>query len=470
MAVIRRVARPDLTALDLVLPLVFVAGGLAFGYVLVAVASRLGSLGPVAVLAIPLLPALALAVLRDLRVGVIAVIATFPVGVTEVPGSPFQLVQLTVLVVVALVALRRLAAGEGPLPLTLTMTWAVAFVAWLVLAVPSALAYQLAFRETALWIVGFLVAAAVVAACPRLSDVAIVLGALVLVITLASATAPFDTADIRAAYGGSVVKGRATGIFPEPNQMGTFAATGALVGVGLAFSAGTRRRRWLAWSGSAICLLALMLSLSRGAWIGFTVGAVVLLVKLASARRTLAAAAVPLVLIALAVGSFAPSSPQVEVVGQRLRSITGEKNPYDDRPAIWSEAFSEIRDDPWSGQGPGNFPVASTRATSASRTTFAAHAHNQLLTWASEDGLPAAAFAIGLAVAVHLRLRRAARLVPARAQGIVAGVAAALAAVAGQGLVDYTLRNSVIHTTLMVLLGCAFAIDRLTSRPDAASA
>ena len=74
-----------------------------------------------------------------------------------------------------------------------------------------------------------------------------------------------------------------------------------------------------------------------------------------------------------------------------------------------------------------------------------------------------------LAVTVHLRLKRAAARAGPSEQAILAGVAAALAAVAGQGLVDYTLRNSVILTTVFTLLGCAFALTRADehTRPTA---
>lgn len=444
------------------LPVPVVAGAFAFGYGLVAVAARFRPLSAAVVMAIPLLPVLAIAVFRDARVGIILVIATFPVGFTEVPVMPVQLVQLAVLVVAALVALRRSATGEVPLPVTSPMVWVVGFCAWLMVALPSSLDPQLALREAILFAIGLVAAAVVVAACRRVSDVVMILAVLLAVIAITSLAAPLDASGVEAAYNGSVVRGRATGIFPEPNQLGTFSATGTLVGVGLAFSVVSRRARALAWMASAVCFLALALSLSRGAWIGFTIGILVVLAKLGRARRALALAAVPLLLVSTGLGGFLPSNPQVEVVGQRLRSITAEKNPYDNRPAIWREAFRQIRLDPLSGQGPGNFPVASSRSTSASGMVFAAHAHNQLLTWASEDGIPAAAFAIALALTLHLRLRAVARALSPRHWGLVAGVAAALVAVLAQGLVDYTLRNSVIHATLFVLLGCAFALDRLS--------
>lgn len=450
-------------ALDVVLPVLMVGAALVFGYGLVGLSTRFGSMAPLAIVGIPVLPVLALAAFNDVRLGAYGIIAVFPVGTMEVPGVPLQLVQFVTMGVAVLVVLRRLAAGSGPLPLTPVMGVGVAFCAWLVLALPSALDRQRAMREVVLYMVGMVTASIVVAACRNVRDVALVLGVLLAIVALGTASTPFSASEVQSSFGGSVVKGRATGIFTQPNQLGTFAATGTLIGVGLFFHVRSWRLRWLVAGATGIALVALLLSLSRGAWIGFCVGAVVLLFKLPQARRALAVAFVPLVILALAIGSFAPTSPQVEIVGERLKSITGERNPYDDRPAIWAEAVREIQVDPITGQGPGSFPVASTRATSESRTTFADHAHNLLLTWSAEDGLVASAIAVLLAVALALRLRRVTRLVP-EAQGLVAGVSAALAAVAGQGTVDYTLRNSVVLTTLFVVLGAAFALDRLASR------
>ena len=448
---------------DVLLVLGLALLGLAAGFALAAVGSEApGSVGPALVLALPLLPILALAVLADPRVGLVAVIVSFPVGVSEIPGLQLQLVQLVIVAVVALVALRRLAAGLGPLPWVRGAGWCTAFVLWLVVALPSAPDQQRALRVVVLFTVGTLFAVVVAAACRTAADVRRLLAVLVGLVAAVALTTPFGSGRAQAAFGGAVVHGRATGIFTEPNQLGTFCTTGALLAIGLCLAARTRRTRVAAGAAAAAAVLGLLLSLSRGSWIGFVLGVVVLLAKLPEARRLLVALAAPLVLVALAIGAFAPTSPQVEVVGQRLKSISGERNPYDDRPAIWREARRQAEADPLTGSGPGNFPVVSGRATSESRTAFASHAHNLLLTWGAEAGLPAIALAVGFGVHVHLRTRRLARTRRLRRdRAVVAGVAAALVGTAGQGLVDYTLHNSVILTVLFALIGAVFALERV---------
>jgi O-antigen ligase len=114
--------------------------------------------------------------------------------------------------------------------------------------------------------------------------------------------------------------------------------------------------------------------------------------------------------------------------------------------------------------------VASVASTSESRTTYAVHAHNLFLTWAAETGLPGAACIIGLCVHAGLRARRARRFALRNAHpvdaAIVAGSAAALVAVVGQGLVDYTLRNSVIFVAVCGLVGLLLAATRVAITPD----
>lgn len=446
----------------------FMVAGLAAGVVLAALGASVGgSLGPLLVVVLPLMPVLVLAVLADPRLGLAAVVATFPIGVQDVPGAQMQVVQVTVIAVTALVVLRRLAAGAGPLPWAHGMGWLVAFVGWLLIALPSAADEQRALRTVVLFAVGILFAAVVVAACRTTADVRRFLGGVVVMVAAVGASTPFAASQARARFGGAVVEGRATGIFVEPNQLGTFCTTGALLAAGLLFAARTGRTRVAAAVGGALALLGLLLSLSRGSWIGFVLGVVVLLVKLPEARRALLALSVPLVAIALLVGAFAPTSPQVEVVGQRIQSISGERNPYDDRPAIWREARRQVEADPLTGHGPGSFPVVSARATSASRTTTAEHAHNLALTWAAEAGLPAVAIAVGFAVHIHSRTRRLVRRPELRSErAVVAGVVAALTGVLGQGLVDYTLHNSVVLVVLFALIGAALAYDRAEPSPQ----
>ena len=113
-----------------------------------------------------------------------------------------------------------------------------------------------------------------------------------------------------------------------------------------------------------------------------------MVLTLREARRLLAILLVPLALIGYLIFSFAPAPPEVEVVGERVQAI-GTRSPYDDRSQIYNEALREIREDPVTGVGPGGFIVSSRRAGTATSTVSADHAHNLLLNYGAESGLPA---------------------------------------------------------------------------------
>ena len=461
MIALTRRGQPDLLVYRL-LPAALVAAGVVFGAGVAAVAAPFGALAPVIVLAIPLLPAVALAILSRPWIGVVAVIAVLPVGTSKLPGVPMQVVQVVVLISAVIVVLRRLGAGVSPLPWSRELWWIVAFIGWALLAMPSSADQQRALREVVLWIDAVVLVCVVMAVMRSVEDVRRILTALAMVVAGVAIATVAQGAHFQTTVTGAV-QGRATGIFVEPNQFGTFSTIGALVGIGLTLSATTQRSRVLFGLLALLPLWGLYLSLSRGAWIGFSLGLSVLVVKLPEARRALVGVGLPLILVATLFGTFAPSSPQVEIVGQRLKSINGEKSPYDDRPSIWAEARREILLDPITGQGPGSFPIASTRGTSKSRTAFAEHAHDQILTWAAEDGLPAAGLmiAFGWVLARRSRTRRRPGA-PRQLAVLSAALVAALTAVIGQGLVDYTLRNTVVVSMIFCVIGCLLALSRLS--------
>jgi putative inorganic carbon (hco3(-)) transporter len=230
----------------------------------------------------------------------------------------------------------------------------------------------------------------------------------------------------------------------------------ALVAAGLGFGARSLRTSVVAFAAVPLLLAGLALSLSRGAWIGAGLGALYLAIALPQARRAILAVAVPLAIVAALLAPSLPANPQIQVVQERLSVLT-VRSPYDDRPAIWAEAMREIQDDPITGQGPGSFPVASVRAASEASSVAAYHAHNVLLTWAAESGVPAAVLLVGFFVAVAFAAKRAAKTTSSRGSGrdraVIAGMTAGLIAVLGQGPVDYTWRNTVVFVAISAMVG-----------------
>jgi hypothetical protein len=89
-----------------------------------------------------------------------------------------------------------------------------------------------------------------------------------------------------------------------------------------------------------------------------------------------------------------------------------------------------------------------------------------LLTVAAEAGTPAVLLLVGFTLSVGVVALRAIRRLRAwerpRDAALVAGLAAALMMVVGQGLVDFTLRNPIIIVVVWSVLGLLLAADRVT--------
>ncbi|MGH9158084.1 MAG: O-antigen ligase family protein [Acidimicrobiales bacterium] len=432
----------------------------AWGYGLAWAAGRFGGLAPLAMVGIVVVPAVLLAVAADARVGIGVVFLVFPFGFTQIPGTPLDVIQVVIVVVAVVVGLCRL-ADRAPLAWPAPLWWIIALLGWTIVSLPSAIDASPAVRQIGALAVELVFLIVILVACKGHDDVRRAITPLLAVAAVVAATTAGASKNVNASFGGSLVEGRARGVFTEPNQLGTICMLATLLALALAFGSAGRRSRALAGGAAVVVAIGLLLSLSRGSWIGFACGLAVLLVSLPMARRSLALVCIALLGLGVAVQSFAPSPPQVEVVGERLKSIVGEKNPYDDRPQIWAEARREIIERPVVGVGPGNFPIASQRATSESRTAFARHAHNFLLTWAAESGIPAALLLLGLSAHIAVLARRARRLAVGAGRyqdaALLAGLSAAAAAVLGQGLVDYTLRNSVVFTAVVGVFGFLLA-------------
>ena len=444
--------------------LTLAAGAVAAGSISVAVgaglaqiAGRFGDNGPIVLLGLVVVPLLIVGILHDGRLAVLVVFATFPLSTVAIPTGfgDIQLVEVTVIAAAILVALQRLGTGRSALPWPSPLWWVLCLLAGAIVAVPSAADQELAFKQVATLIAGLTLCCVVVAACSNLSDVRRVLAGLVAVATGIAAGAFASGEQIVSTLGGARVRGRAVSSFDHSNQLGSLCALGALLALGLLLGARTRWGRIAAAGAMALLVGGQLLSLSRGAWIGTVVAVIFLVLVLPEARRLLLVVTAPLIAVAFLIGSFAPQTPQIQVIGERFQSLT-VLSPYDARSEIWAEALRQIREDPLTGQGPGNFPVASSRSASETRTVYASHAHNILLNWTAEVGVPAGLMIVGLAVSLGIVVHRLRRRIASRNQKdhvLVAGMAAALVSVVAQGQVDYTLRSSVIFFAIWSVIG-----------------
>jgi O-antigen ligase len=437
------------------------------GAALVAVSVAYGgNYAPAVLLGVPLLAIYAVVVVNDPKWGVIGVFATFPLGTLEIPGFPLEIVELAALSVAALLAVNRMSRGLTPLPWVHSLWWGLALIGWALICLESALAIDLGIKQILQLVGGLIFASVMVGVCRSMKDLRWVMGGLTVFGTIISLVALSSAGNIRAFLGGSVVEGRLQGAFDQPNQLGAFCAVTLFIAIGLIGGAVTRRGRIAASLAGIVIVAGLLLSLSRGAWVGTGLAMLFLFFAMPEFRRTLITVGLPVLLVALLFGAFNPDAPQVEVVGARVKSLT-LLSPYDARDQIWAEALREMSEEPITGYGPGSFPVASVRSASESATVFAGHAHNFLLTWGAETGIIGVliilAFCWALVVIGHRALKATRLRANRRDRMLISGIAGSLISVFGQGFVDYNMRNTVIHLAVWAVVGMLLAADQLQS-------
>ncbi len=279
---------------------------------------------------------------------------------------------------------------------------------------------------------------------------------------------------------------RAYGTFEQPNPFGGYMNLSAMLALGtlmglLAFWLERRRGRageghlrpfwpWLAYA--LVCAgattLGLVLSWSRGAWLGFMAGAAVL--ALFSTRHVwrglgllLTGAAVVVMLLALgASGGFGPALAITDRLGGFRDEFTlGDVRGVDindgnysvlERLAHWQAAADMARDDLWTGVGFGNYDAAYPEYGLINFPAALGHAHNYYLNLLAEVGVPGTlAYLIFWLAIIGQSIWLIRRLAwPER--GVAVGLLAAWIALAVHHLVDKLYVNN-IYVHLGVMLG-----------------
>jgi O-antigen ligase len=282
---------------------------------------------------------------------------------------------------------------------------------------------------------------------------------------------------------------RPYGTFDQPNPFGGFVAMTACLAIGAfvgAAAAAWRARSWgskrerlwlLVLAGAAlITSTAVLLSWSRGAWLGFAAGIAAIGFFWPRRRRVgvvLLAAAAVVAWLALTV-NLVPAS-----VTARLASISTEFNLRDvrgvdindqnfsvlERLAHWQSAQAMARTEPWLGIGLGNYEAAYADHALLNWPAALGHAHNIYLNVLAETGVAGIisylilwAVVFGQAIFLTARLDGAAR-------GIALGALGVWTTLAVHQLVDNLYVNNIF-----LFLGVLMGLQQLLAQDLAAVA
>jgi O-antigen ligase len=262
--------------------------------------------------------------------------------------------------------------------------------------------------------------------------------------------------------GGRVATDRAQGSFTHPAQL----AFWLLLAISPALVLGMICRpslRPLVLGAAALSIAGLLLTLTRGAVVGFAGSLFVLLFWPPFRRFALVLIALAVVYTAVNFNTIAHSR-EISVVTTRLSTVSEGASAGGERLLIWKTTPSIIAAHPLLGVGAGNFYTVSLEYGLSEDGLPFEHAHDLALTVAAERGLGALAllswFLAAVAKAGIDALRdRAGELYP-----YALGLCAALFGLFIDSFVDYPPSQDAVMGTLMIEVGALIALERHVRR------
>ena len=242
---------------------------------------------------------------------------------------------------------------------------------------------------------------------------------------------------------------RLRGLFGSPNNLALILERALPVTVGLALAAASRPRvRTAAWAAAALVLAVLVLTFSRGAWIGALAGLAFALYPVWRRAPRLARIAAPLIAVGLIVAVVITTGDHLARLLRPSDAATAA------RPLLWDSAWRMIADNPVLGVGPDNFlyHYPDYIRPEAWAEPNISHAHNIALdTWLTL-GIPGLVVLVGVLAAYARTWRAALRRSGGDRRALVYGLGGAMLATLAHGIVDSSLYLPELAATFWVVV------------------
>lgn len=206
---------------------------------------------------------------------------------------------------------------------------------------------------------------------------------------------------------------------------------------------------------SILILTALILSLSRGGWIGTLISLSFMAMALVTGRyyqkkRLLISVIGGLLSLSLIIMASTPVVERVRTVLEKDEAATLES-----RVMVWGGVIEMIRDYPLTGSGPGTFSTIFTQYQPAGIGVRFMMAHNDYLHFISEVGLPLILVILWMVLAIYHKgfekLKNPSRLIRGATLGAMTGITAILV----HSIVDFNLHipaNAILFTVLTAIV------------------
>lgn len=192
---------------------------------------------------------------------------------------------------------------------------------------------------------------------------------------------------------------RAHGMFGQPNPFAGY--LGTILPIALAMTLVSHPGRFRAVAAASVLLIAMgiVLSVSRGAWLGLAISLGVMALAWSPRARTLI---IPLTGVVILVVGLAMLGLLPPNLASRITSVTDNFGIFDvrnvpptsenfavvERMAHWQAGWEMFREYPFLGVAPGNYPAVYERYYIPPWRDPLGHAHNYYLNMAAEAGMP----------------------------------------------------------------------------------
>ncbi|MCD6291641.1 MAG: O-antigen ligase family protein [Anaerolineae bacterium] len=271
---------------------------------------------------------------------------------------------------------------------------------------------------------------------------------------------------------------RAYGTFRQPNPFGGYLGLVAPIAISLTWWAAIQVwREWRTsdkWRSSALLALlgastgtvivGLIVSWSRGAWLGFVAATIVIIV--ARGWRTITAVALTIAtgVAVIILGGYARSPATAALwsrmaglghymhfIDPRTVEITDKNFPIIQRLAQWWAAWRMFSDHPWLGVGIGNYATAYPAYALPRWYLSLGHAHNYYLNAAAETGLIGLAAYLTAGIATLSWVGRQALKGDGWQQALAIGILGVLAHLSVHNLFDNLyVQHMILHLALLL--------------------